>query len=176
MKRSSVSLCFLLVGSILIGGTIFRERVASAAANLFVTVSNVPSQPVPTTIENARHAFAVFINETNEDSVRFNVPAGKRLVIESVSVETGVPAGQKLLAGVIQAHVNGDLEDYFMAPTFTGTLGSNDIYIASQKTTLYADGGTEIVVFALRSASTGGRNLNVSIQGYLIDCLAGPCA
>ena len=73
--------------------------------------------------------------------------------------------------------MNGQLEDYFMSPTFTGVSTSGrEVYIASQQTTIYADGGTDVLLFASKDSSMGGGILDVSVQGYLIDCSVAACA
>jgi hypothetical protein len=138
---------------------------------------------VTSTDDPARRPFAFFKNESYgsaEDShfVSFTVPSGKRLVIQSVSVNAAVDtgSGQHILTAAVQAHVNGQLEDYIMAPTFTGTSTSaRDIYTVSQPVTIYADPATEVLIFTSRDAFSGGATMNASVQGYLIDCGAGPC-
>jgi len=63
-----------------------------------------------------------------------------------------------------------------MTPTFTGVNTSvRDVYIASQQTTIYADGGTDVLLFGSKDAFSGGGILNVSVQGHLIDCSAATC-
>ena len=59
---------------------------------------------------------------------------------------------------------------------FTGVSTSvRDVYVASQQTTVYADGGTDVLLFASKDSSTGGGILDVSVQGHLIDCSAAAC-
>ena len=175
MRRQGIFGALLLIGvGVGLGATVFRADIARA------TGLGKPSNPV--VVVNARTAFAFFKNESfgsPEDShlVSFTVPAGKRLVIESVAVFGAVAPGVTLVAIAVQAEVNGQLEDYFIAPTFTGTTtNGNDLYIASQPTTIYADGGTQVKVFATRNTMTGLGIMNASVQGYLIDCLAAPCS
>jgi hypothetical protein len=130
-----------------------------------------------------RQAFAFFENDSfgspeDSHSVAFTVPTGKRLVIQSVSINAGLDTGtgQKLVLTAVQAQVNGQLEDYIMAPTFSGTSTSGrDLYTVSQQTSIYTDGGTDVRVFATRNTFSGGAIFNASVQGYLIDCSAAAC-
>jgi hypothetical protein len=51
------------------------------------------------------------------------------------------------------------------------------LWAATDLVRLYADGGTEVTIFWTRNTSSADEaNLNVSLQGYLIDCTAAPCA
>jgi hypothetical protein len=182
--RKAITALLLVLVSVVLGATVFREQVAHAAAILNVFVTNDASHPVPVTSADdpGRQAFAFFQSdswEAGEDShhVQFTVPTGKRLVIEAVSISGSLDThGQKMVTAAIQAHVNGKFEDYFMTPTFTGVnTSARDVYIASQQTTVYADGGTDVLLFGSRDSFSGGGILNVSVQGHLIDCSAAAC-
>jgi hypothetical protein len=194
MKKWSF-VALLLVGATFLGATVLREPIASAAQSVSATIvgpldgnGNVKvheqgTASVTSLDDPGRRAFAFFKNDSfgsSEDShlVSFTVPAGKRLVIPSISINAGLDSGtgQKLVSTAVQAQVNGQLEDYIMAPTFTGTSTSGrDLYTVSQQTTVYADGGTDVKLFGVRNTFSGGAILNVSVQGYLIDCSAASC-
>lgn len=186
MRRQAIIGALLLIGvGVVLGATVFRADIAQATGfdkPTNVVIANSPAKPVPVLEQGARTAFAFFKNDSfgsPEDShvISFTVPAGKRLVIQSVAVNGALAPGVKLVGTAVQAHVNGQLEDYIMAPTFTGTTtGGRDFYIASQPATIYADGGTEVDVFATRDTMTGSGIMNASVQGYLIDCTAVACS
>jgi hypothetical protein len=186
MRHVWISALVLVLGSVVLGATVFRTQVAAAADKVqSVFVTNDAAHPVPVTSldDPGRQAFAFFQNDSfgsPEDShvEQFTVPTGERLVIQSVSINAAVDigTGQKIVSTAVQAHVNGHLEDYIMAPTFTGTSTSaRDLYTVSQPTTIYADGGTDVLVFAVRNTFSGGAIMNGSVQGYLIDCTAASC-
>jgi hypothetical protein len=186
MRRVAFLSVLLLITGVMLGGTVFHDPVASVAAAVDKTVfvTNGVDHPVPVTSSDdpARQAFAFFKNDSwdsgdDSHSVVFTVPAGKRLVIQAVSIQALLdPNGQQLITAVVQAVVNGQIEDYLMAPIFTGkaTIGLN-VYTVSQPTTIYADGGTEVRAGAAKSGFSGGGALNVSIHGYLIDCTVAAC-
>jgi hypothetical protein len=68
-----------------------------------------------------------------------------------------------MVTAAVQAHVNAKFEDYFMTPTFTGvSMSVRDVYIAGQQATVYADGGTDVLIFGSRDSFSGGGILNVS--------------
>jgi hypothetical protein len=186
MRNAAVAAAVTVLASVVLGATVFREQVASAAGKLEnVFVTNDAAHPVPVTSadDQGRQAFAFFKNDSfgspeDSHSVSFTVPTGKRLVIESVSINGAVDtgSGQKVVLTAVQASVNGQFEDYIMAPTFSGTSTSGrDLYTVSQPTTIYADGGTDVRVFATRNTFSGGAIMNASVQGHLIDCSAAAC-
>ena len=77
--------------------------------------------------------------------------------------------------------MNGKLQDYFLAPTFTGVVeGQREplVPLRASRPRCMQMGGVDVHVFALRdSISTSGLAIfNVSVQGHLIDCSAGPCS
>ncbi len=184
MRRAVIPVVVTLLAAVLLGATVFREQLASAAdkvQSVFVTNDASHSIPVTSADDPGRQAFAFFKSDSwdalDSHDVSFTVPAGKRLVIEAVSISGLLDThGQKMLTAAVQAHVNGQLEDYFMTPTFTGTSTSGrDVYVASQQTTVYADGGTDVLLFASKDSTTGGGILDVSVQGHLINCSTAAC-
>ena len=187
MRHTGIPVAVAVLVGVILGGTVFRDHVARAADKVqSVFVTNDATQPVVVTSADdpGRRAFAFFQNDSfgsPEDShvLSFTVPDGKRLVIESVAINAAVQTGtgQKIVSTAVQAHVNGHLQDYIMAPTFTGTsTGGRDLYTVSQATRIYADGGTEVLIFAVRNAFSGGAIMNGSVQGYLIDCSVAACS
>jgi hypothetical protein len=197
MRRPIAFVALAVLSGVVLAATLFRNDIASATGLAqSVTVNNTQAQAVPVREQNldstgrirvtstddpGRMAFAFFKNESfnsGDDShfASFTVPDGKRLVIESVSIQGALDAGQVLVSAAVQAHVNGQLEDYIMAPAFTGTSSSGrDVYAVSQATTLYADGGTDVKLFGARNTFSGSGILNVSVAGHLIDCSAASC-
>ena len=105
--------------------------------------------------------------ETGSPSIA--VPAGKHLVVETLSVQVDVsPSGSK-----IEAFVNytcaGKAVTLFVPLTYAYTQPSNgfDFYVAMQAVRLYADPGTSISVTATSPGGSTG-TLFVTASGYLI--------
>ena len=190
MWKASSAAALLVLFSALLGATLFREQVAQAAqAILPVRVMNTAAEPVPVTSKNdpARNVFAFFKNERMDAGdaqhhLAVPVPAGKRLVIESVSGSAGFDtATEELIDISLQARVNSTLQDYTLSAEFNGrspVAVYPYLWSATDTVRLYADGDTSVDVFWTRNIGSGAgeANLNISIQGYLIDCTTAACA
>jgi hypothetical protein len=107
----------------------------------------------------------------------FDVPTGKRLVIEFFSVKAAIPNNQKLLeASVTADQGGGELGTQVYAPVFTGGIQNdiNGIFIVSSgKTHLEAAAGTGTVSVHVQRDFAGIPNVpvisDVFITGYLVD-------
>lgn len=146
---------------------------SSTNAPLFVRdVDNPARQPI------VRLAFQmnVLVGETQAiNNQIYTVPAGKRLVIEFVSVRTFVlPSGQtfSVEVGVSDGQTTYDIN---LAPTLVGTFtvgtGGNkgDLSAISQQTRVYANAGDTIRAFAQKGDDVGAGQANITVMGYLVD-------
>lgn len=99
----------------------------------------------------------------------FTVPAGKRLVIETVSGNGNIFSGQKFLALSINTtnSVGGSQMPHYFTPVFTGTQGSFDFYSFNQSVRIYADPQTNIVLS--RNTTSGNVNIGITVSGYYVD-------
>src|SRR5258705_4017509 len=100
------------------------------------------------------------------------IPAGKRLVIEQVSVLGAMIKGQRMVTTGLHINNGGNNVQHFLAITPQGSGGCcRDVFVASQQVRLYADPGTIVYGFASRDVNTGFANAAVSfsISGYLVD-------
>ena len=100
----------------------------------------------------------------------FEVPAGKRLIIEYVSAEVHTPAGQSCDVRVGTFNNDTGRSHFFAATQVAPTNLGNDIMV-SQMTRLYADPGTKVGVVVRRVATSQAGSLQgvVSISGYLVN-------
>ena len=99
------------------------------------------------------------------------VPAGKRLVIETVSGNMNILNGQKFLAlsvGTTGGGSASQLSHYF-TPIFTGTQGSFDFYSFNHSVRIYADPQTNVVLS--RNTTSSNVSVSVTISGYYVDLL-----
>jgi hypothetical protein len=101
------------------------------------------------------------------------IPAGKRLIIEHVSVVGEMLAGKKIIGtsiGVALQNVNNGTHVYH--PLTISAQGSSvfgeDLYTASGQVRLYGDPGTEVYGIAV-SDNAVGSHVSFSISGYLVD-------
>jgi len=100
------------------------------------------------------------------------IPAGKRLVIEQVSVSGAMIKGQRMVTAGLHISNSGNNVQHFLTVTPQGSGGCcRDVFIASQQVRLYADPGTIVSGFATRDVNTGFASAAVSfsISGYLVD-------
>lgn len=168
------------------------EAKGNGAAN--VTVKNTNSNPVPANVRND-----VPVNVLNEVSTRaadhpalqrfdqtktgialdgngtasttFDVPAGKRLVIESVTLEALVPHGEIVSTGYLTTKVDSDQVFHFLAMPTAGIEISPWVRFAATHTMrAYGDAGTGAVTFLIsRTGTSGEMDAAINISGYLVD-------
>ena len=99
-----------------------------------------------------------------------NVPAGKRLVIEFISVSAQVPPGQHLeLAQVLTNQGSGGIFHDLLIHEQPDAVIGDALFRAVHDLRLYANGGTQVQLVVRRSSGLGLATFGVSISGYLVD-------
>jgi hypothetical protein len=95
------------------------------------------------------------------------VPAGKRLVIEHVSMRAVMPAGQKPISVQITdtRHFNQYLVSFFQGTS----IGGHDIYIASQAVRQRVPPGERVCLSFSRNSVDGVADVRWGISGYFIN-------
>lgn len=167
--------------------TLLSGSPALAAQDKDVIVVNTPAAPVPVkvtgtpTVEVVNDALyepyiktaATFIGDgTILADVAFDIPDGKRLILETVSVQADVPSGQKVRVFLDVTLGLGSLIG-FLPVQSPGPILGVEYYVANQPLKLRKDavpGHTdEIVVRMIRDSSSGDASLGATIYGYLVD-------
>jgi hypothetical protein len=101
-------------------------------------------------------------------SPAITVPAGKHLVVETLSVQLDVtPSGSKLEAFV--NYISGGANVTLFVPltfAYTDTGTGYDFYVGMQAVRLYADPGTALIVSGAGPGNTG--TLFLTVSGYLV--------
>jgi hypothetical protein len=97
-------------------------------------------------------------------SASFQVPAGKRLVIEQVSFL--MTPGEDMMSAVVMTKLAG-------APAvnsyFTGAVNV-EAWVATSQLRCYADGGTTVVLTAVRRSTIGDITfVEFNVSGYLVN-------
>lgn len=172
MLITAVGVLLLLMGSPVLG-----------ASQRDVVVVNPPAEPVPVSgavevVNDARFepyislATTLLSAGTVLGEVTFDVPEGKRLIVETVSVQADVPTGQKVR--VMLDVLVGISPTLSVVPVQSpGPFLGVEYYVANQPFKLRKDalpGATdEIRVRMIRDAPAGGAGLAVTIHGYLVD-------
>ena len=98
------------------------------------------------------------------------VPAGKRLVIEWVTMGAQVPPGQhaEILSITTSSGTGGHSHSFVIHPQPDAVIG-DAIFRANQSLRLYANPGTTVSALFRRNTSAGTANWGVTISGYLVD-------
>lgn len=98
------------------------------------------------------------------------VPPGKRLIIEHVSMEADVQAGQVLL--IVEAGSSlGSSKALTLVAVYQGRSqdGVRDWFSASQSVKMRLDAGEIVKCFAMRDSWDGNAGIRINLFGYLID-------
>ena len=143
-----------------------------------VNVANTTDSPVPVRDVDspARHtivetgAVTGFSNGSNFAGVTiFTVPAGKRVVIEHVSVFGQMLPGQKM----VHASILVSFSTTYLRISAQGSNagGSRDYFVASEQVSCRALPQTQVEVFVERDSTAGDNPSSVrfEISGYLVD-------
>jgi hypothetical protein len=96
------------------------------------------------------------------------VPAGRHLIVETLSVQLDVsPSGSKLEAFVTYTS-GGNTVTLFVPLTYAYTDAGTgfDFYVGMQAVRLYADPGTVLTVSGAGPGNTG--TLFITVSGYLV--------
>jgi hypothetical protein len=142
-----------------------------------VNVGNSASAPIPIVDMNdgrqpfQASTFVVHPNGTNVDTMNVaTIPAGKRLVIEFISVSAQVPPGQHLELATVQtlAGGHGAAHQLLIQAQPDAVIG-DDIYRAVQELRLYADPGSTVQVLVRRNSGLGQATFGVTISGYFVN-------
>jgi len=96
------------------------------------------------------------------DSV--DIPAGKTLVVEFVSVYGVVPAGEQLTRLIVTSPRGGGAD---LLWNFQASERDRDIFVASQQIRLYARDSLGVSVD--RDLAVGTGVINVLVNGYLVN-------
>ena len=124
------------------------------------------------TLINAKDPFHANIGLGMNAGVQFNnfeitVPAGKRLVIESITARTTVPDGQHVILHLTTT-TSGRGSRHYITLKDQGAFPTFHAFTATGTVRIYADAETTIRFSAQRSDSTGIANVNVVISGQYL--------
>ena len=173
MRKASSIVAAMMLG---VGSWSVPEALAQPPKD--VVVVNAPTAPIPVTIQKnfdnpALQPFQQFLagamddGELNMgDELAVTVPAGKRLVIETVSAIVTTGAGQNVrirvdatAGGAAAHHLTVSKEPWQASFDHTGI----------QSGRMYADPGTTVYIRVVRDQSTGIAVVNAAISGYFVN-------
>ena len=108
-------------------------------------------------------------NGTGGQNAAFQVPAGKRLVIEYVSGDAFMPTGQKCLFSIFTSLAGQATGTQHVLETVAlGKFGATDQFRTAQVVRLFADPGTTVMLRADRDLATGTATARMSLSGQLV--------
>jgi hypothetical protein len=165
--RKATFVIMLVVGSAILGATVFSERIAQAAQLVSATIigplddlGNLRVHEQGTVVirdpEAAREPWHVFLGPNDE----YVVPAGKRLVIEYANGIAQV-SGATQPDWTLSINETGGGQGYH----FTGIslFNCTNCYVMSEQLRLYAPAGSSLQVGVVPAGSV------LRLSGYLID-------
>ena len=156
-------------------------------------IVNAPSQPVPVTLQgssrisgdvNVVNSPTVKVDTTDtlqvqdlyaarnavqgavNSSIDYVVPAGKRLVIQFISIEASGPAAGSEPVVLLRTRLNGSFICHRLPVTFSGWAGGSSFWRVAQEATFYCDDLLE--TFTQQGT---GYFVDVTFHGYLVDKL-----
>jgi len=141
-----------------------------------VNVANSTANPVPVSFTSDpfqpfQGAAGTTETGTNVSTVNVaTVPAGKRLVIEFVSMTGQVPAGQHVeIMEITTSSGIGGVSHAFVIHAQPDAVSGDALFRANQSLKLYANAGTQVSALFRRSSTLGQANYHLTISGYLVD-------
>lgn len=95
------------------------------------------------------------------------VPAGKRLVVQTISVYR---SGTLAAGSGAQIFINASLNSTYTSYAVPSVIANGAPYVGvAQPMTFVADPGTEVLANAYRTGTTGAESETVTIAGYLVN-------
>lgn len=159
--------------------------VSAVPSDKDVRVINSTLEPVPivgtVTVSNANantlQPFQASVNSTQttpsnvSTATLATVPAGKRLVIEFVTMTAQVPQGQHAEIMEITTStdpVGGVSHQLLIVPQPDAVIG-DALFRSSQEVKLYANAGTQVQVLWRRNSNLGTATFSATLSGHLVD-------
>jgi hypothetical protein len=174
MNRFRNALLATAAALLIVQALLFTSPGQALAQNVAsVLVANTAANPVPVRdVDNGRQpvilsgSFSMVPGQDFGSRVLLTVPAGKRLVVETVSVSLNIPQGQFLH----HLTLTGNHHAFELTPTRLGTDAAQDWYSGTFAFRAYVDPGAEVVVFGARNLNaTGFTHISAVVSGYYID-------
>ena len=159
--------------------TLATPKAVHAIVSTLVTVSNTAANPVPTRAADNPARQAVLLTAgivmpdgqptgtllMNSESVQFTVPAGQRLVVDSVSGNMSAPSGQTPIEVAVLGNSQAQI---FPVATFQGSSGGFNVFSFATPITTYLDPGSQPLAFCSRGPSSSGTAFcNFFVAGHL---------
>lgn len=135
-----------------------------------VTVDNTPANPVPTKdVDNPdKQPFAGGADASINNALLATVPAGKRLVIETIAFRGRIRLSGSGVAPHIFVTTNGVLTHYYIGVNSVGQDSTDSFWNGTHAVRLYADPSSEVYYECFAPVSAD-RLCVTSISGYFVN-------
>jgi hypothetical protein len=180
----SVSVTNPITGSVSITNPITGSVSVTNPITGSVSITNVPTVHINNTAASAVpvvniNDFQPFQTSVGATEIGTNVttlpvttvPAGKRLVIEFVSMSGQVPPGEHVelfQLNTIAGPVGGATHDFLVNPQPDAVIG-DALFRTSEAVKIYANPGSQVSALIRRNSTAGTAFYAVTISGYLVD-------
>ncbi|MFY9801950.1 MAG: hypothetical protein WA211_15465 [Candidatus Acidiferrales bacterium] len=162
------------LGGVLLAGLLLvalAPRAARGVAAALVQVSNTYSNPVPTSDVAPMQpylssCYANTLPISSEAACDLPVPAGKRLVVQSVGISVVASPGGRVVTAQLIATVSGNITNFPVAVPYLVSQSGVDYSTSSQALRLYSD---DDLVCALMFNNANGASGTCVVSGYLVD-------
>jgi hypothetical protein len=165
----------MLLAALLLPAVFNLNAVAATPSeSSSVTVNNTPANPVPTEdVDNPAkqpfHSQGVATQASPPDgTIITTVPAGKRLVIETITSTSRIDISGVAIVPLLRLTVDGFLMPHTIGLNSIGQDATRSFWTATHGVRLYADPSTNVFL-----SCTAFINANqvcvVTISGYLVD-------
>jgi LysM repeat protein len=137
-------------------------------------VLTIPDLPSQAPLQPFSHALGLgwSNHETEADARPFTVPAGKRLVLEDISIAAVMDRGQALTVNLIRV----DLEGHHLRhgiPVIhqmsTSSPSPTSHYAGGRPIRVYLESGETLSAHAKRDTDTRGAFVDIFVYGYFMD-------
>ena len=162
-------------GTTTVAGNVSISNTPTVNLASGTTVNVAASSPIPvsftTQLDPFQNAASTTESGTNVSTLNVaTVPAGKRLVIEFVSMTGQVPPGQHVeIMELTTSNGLGGISHAFVIHPQPDAVIGDALFRANQSLRLYANAGTQVTALFRRSSTAGSANYLVTISGYLVD-------
>jgi hypothetical protein len=169
--------------------TLAAPKAVQAVVSTLVTVANTTTNPVPTKATDNRARQAVVLNVfvgagdgeqggfgpllSPETGEAYTVPAGQRLVVESVTGIAEMASGESPFTVNIAFDKNvvqpsSEPPTIFLVPAFSGTAGGTSAFSFASGLTTYVEPGSQLTAqFTRGPSAAGGAILLITLSGHL---------
>jgi hypothetical protein len=155
-------------------GRLGSTTATAAPGSAPVTIVNTPLPIIGTVTIVPSQPFAAKGSGVTQDTLfaadEFLVPADKRLIVETISIQAHVPLGDRASCGVsVEPAAGGEPTSHRFVMAPQGSLDSgSDLFVSNSSLRLYYAPEDELNWFCFRNGA-GFVSFAWSISGYLVD-------